>query len=90
MLTGDENLSLHKAFSYAIPVRRDASFSQGKSGIQSPHLVSIHTERQDEILASYSGFSVVTLVLAPHSAFSAEVEKGPQIILWCLLETDSF
>lgn len=90
MLTSDENLSLHKAFSYVIPVRRDASFSQGKGGIQSPHLVSIHTERQDEILASYSGFSVVTLVLAPHSAFSTEVEKGPQFILWCLLETDSF
>lgn len=44
----DENLSLYKAFSDSIPVGKDASFSQGNGRIQSPHLVSIHTEREDE------------------------------------------
>ena len=103
MLTGDKNLSFHKGFFWWQPRNRDASFSQGKGGVQTLHVVSINAGRQDEKLASYSDFCVVTPavvwvpcyslvgmeVLAPNSPFAAGVEMAPQILLWCLLEIDN-
>lgn len=89
-----------RAFSDDSPGNRDASFSQGKGGVQTLHMVSINTGKKNEMLPSYSDFRVVTLavvwvpynslvgmeVLTPLSPFAAGVEMGPQILLWCLLE----
>ena len=90
------------------------AFSDDSPGTGMPHfhgvrveyrlyVVSINAGRQDEKLASYSDFCVVTPavvwvpyysfvgmeVLAPNSPFAAGVEMVPQILLWCLLEIDN-